>query len=199
MPRILQTPVPALFPDEGEVRALILGEAPGPRGADQSGIPFWGDRAGRPLYRALATGGWAQVPERAWERWDGAWLRASGLRPVLKGVGLSNAFPRCPTSDGERFRAPSDAELLGQANQDRLRRELSEALRRSSGRLIVMALGRRAAWVLERLERRPPVDVHVLPHPSAQGLLQAAPGRGKGMRLADLERAWEERLLALLR
>ena len=39
--RILGTPVPALFPAKGPVGALIYGEAPGPNGADKSGIPFW--------------------------------------------------------------------------------------------------------------------------------------------------------------
>lgn len=41
-------------------------------------------------------------------------------------------------------------------------------------------------------------DLHVLPHPSAQGLLQAAPNKGKGLHLVDLEQAWRERLGELL-
>ena len=44
---------PPFFPTAGSVSALIYGEAPGPNGADKSGIPFFGDRAGRPLYEAL--------------------------------------------------------------------------------------------------------------------------------------------------
>jgi uracil-DNA glycosylase len=47
------------------VRVLLLGEAPGPRGADQSGIPFWGDRAGVLVYRALERAGLARVPAEA--------------------------------------------------------------------------------------------------------------------------------------
>ena len=34
---------------------MLFGEAPGPRGADQSEIPFWGDGAGITVYRALAA------------------------------------------------------------------------------------------------------------------------------------------------
>ena len=41
--RILGTRVPARFPTKGPVSVLIFGEAPGPNGADKSGIPFFGD------------------------------------------------------------------------------------------------------------------------------------------------------------
>jgi len=37
-----------------------------------------------------------------------------------------------------------------------------------------------------------------LPHPSSQGLLMDAPGKGRGMRLEDLRAAWEKRLVAAL-
>lgn len=177
---------------------MLFGEAPGPRGADQSGIPFWGDAAGIPVYRALCTAEMADLPAGVFETWDGTALREAGLAPRLHGVALSNAFPRCPTRDGEHFRAPSDAELRGPENQERLRSELSRAAR--SGRpLQVLALGRRAGWVLQRLEELTPFQLEVLPHPSAQGLLQAAPSKGKGLRLEDLRRDWEARLVDLLR
>lgn len=198
MPRIFQTAVPPLFPRDGAVRVLLLGEAPGPRGADQSGIPFWGDRAGRPVYRALVAAGLARVPEAAWLEWDGARFREEGLRPEVREVALSNAFPSCPTSDGEHFRAPTDAELRSEANQARLRAELAQAAERCPGTLRVLTLGRRAAWLLERLEGGPAFELHALPHPSAQGLLQAAPGKGKGLKLADLEGEWEIRLRELV-
>src|SRR5689334_16844923 len=97
MSRILGTQVPVLFPESGPVRIYLMGEAPGPRGADQSGLPFWGDRAGVLVYRALAQAGLAEVPEAAWEDWDGARFRALGLRPRLIGAALGNAFPSCPT------------------------------------------------------------------------------------------------------
>ncbi|MBC7564150.1 MAG: hypothetical protein H7305_14680, partial [Gemmatimonadaceae bacterium] len=57
--RISGAPVAPLIPLDlqAPIRAILIGEAPGPRGADQSGIPFFGDRAGRPLYAALAAAG----------------------------------------------------------------------------------------------------------------------------------------------
>lgn len=202
MPRILGQPVPALFPSAGPVRVLLFGEAPGPRGADQSGIPFWGDGAGIAVYRALAAAGLAEVPAAAWDGWDGARLKARGLAPVLRGAALSNAWPACPTNDGERFRAPTDRELRSPANLDRLVAELAQASAGRSTPLRVIAFGTRPRWILERLpelaEGVPPFDLHPLPHPSAQGLLQAAPGKGKGLRLDDLRAAWETRLRELL-
>lgn len=204
MPRILGQPVSPLFPAAGAVGLLLLGEAPGPRGADQSGIPFWGDGAGIAVYRALAAAGLAVVPEAAWSDWDGARLRARNLFPTLRGVALSNAWPACPTNDGERFRAPSDRELRSPANLARLGVELARAAATlpPGQRLRVLAFGTRPRWILERLptlaEGIPSYDLHPLPHPSAQGLLQAAPNKGKGLRLDDLRAAWEVRLGELL-
>jgi hypothetical protein len=198
MSRILGTQVPALFPASGPVRLFLMGEAPGPRGADQSGLPFWGDRAGVQVYRALVKAGLAEVPEAAWEDWDGARFKALGIAPHLKGAVLGNAFPSCPTKDGQTFRAPTDKELKDPANLARLGKELGRAAARCHGTLRVIGMGRRAQWILERLEGLPPVEVHVLPHPSAQGLLQAAPDKGRGMRLAELQAAWEHRLESLL-
>lgn len=180
---------------------MLFGEAPGPRGADQSGLPFWGDGAGVAVYRALDSAKMAEIPSGAYEIWDGAALRDAGLAPRLFGVALSNAFPRCPTRDGLHFKAPSDAELRSEGNVHRVLEELQQAARR--GRpglpLSVLALGRRAGWLLQQLEGAPPFTLEILPHPSAQGLLQAAPGKGKGLKLADLREAWEARLVALLK
>ena len=179
---------------------MLFGEAPGPRGADQSGLPFWGDRAGICVYRALEAAGLATVPPSAYEYWDGARFREQGLIPQLRGVALSNAFPSCPTRDGQTFRAPTDAELLGKANQARLLAELQAAAQRCPGTcpLQVIAMGKRAQWLFTHLPGAPALQVHGLPHPSAQGLLQAAPGKGKGLKLDDLRREWEARLASLL-
>jgi len=198
MGRIQGRRVEALFPSEGPVHVLLMGEAPGPLGADQSGLPFWGDRAGQLVYRALESAGMAEVPAAAWERWDGGRFAATGLRPLLRGAVLGNAFPACPTDDGERFRAPKDRELRDPANLARLSADLVQAAARCPDRLSLIGLGRRAAWVLDQLTDAPPYDLMVLPHPSAQGLLQAAPGKGRGLRLQDLQDAWVESLKILL-
>ncbi len=198
MSRIHGQPVPALFPASGPVSVMLFGEAPGPRGADQSGLPFWGDGAGVTVFRALAAAGRADVPEAAWEDWDGARFKRLGLIPRLHGTALSNAYPACPTKDGEHFHAPSNRDLLAPENQARLLAELTRASAERTSPLRVIAFGKRAGWILERLPGVPALDLHALPHPSAQGLLQAAPGKGRGLRLADLRAAWEEALLALL-
>lgn len=198
MSRIQGHPVPALFPESGPVSVMLFGEAPGPRGADQSGLPFWGDRAGLAVYRALAATGRAEVPEAAWEDWDGARFKALGLAPRLRGTALSNAHPACPTKDGDHFHAPSNRDLMASANLARLAAELGRAAAGRAAPLRVIAFGKRAEWVLGRLTGAPPFELHPLPHPSAQGLLQAAPGKGRGLRLEDLRSAWETRLRALL-
>lgn len=198
MSRIHGLPVPALFPESGPVSVMLFGEAPGPRGADQSGIPFWGDGAGVTVYRALAATGRAEVPEAAWEDWDGARFKALGLAPRLRGTALSNACPACPTRDGDHFHAPSNRDLLASANLARLVAELARAAAGRTSPLRVIAFGKRAEWVLGRLPGAAPFELHALPHPSAQGLLQGAPNRGKGLKLADLRAAWQETLQGLL-
>jgi len=198
MPRIHGRPVPALFPESGAVSVMLFGEAPGPRGADQSGIPFWGDGAGITVFRALVATGRAEVPGAAWEDWDGARFKAMALIPRLHGTALSNVFPACPTKDGEHFHAPSNRQLLDPANLARLSAELARAAQGGTSPLRIIVFGKRAEWVLRRLPDAPTFDLQALPHPSAQGLLQAAPGRGKGMKLEDLKEAWQARLMSLL-
>jgi uracil-DNA glycosylase family 4 len=55
-------PVPSFLPPEGEasVRLLIVGLAPGLRGANRTGRPFTGDYAGDLLYRTLGSFGFAR-------------------------------------------------------------------------------------------------------------------------------------------
>lgn len=194
--RIGGNDVPALFPLEGPLHSVIYGEAPGPRGADKSGFPFWGDGAGLPLYRALVQAGCAAVPDNAWPIWDGARLAAAALRPVLAGVALSNAYPACPTADGRRFRAPSRTELESAGNLTRLRTELERAAQRGAFR--VVTLGRCASRTLGPLAAAIGLRHTALAHPSAQGLLSEAPNRGRGLRLADLQAAWIDRLAGQL-
>ena len=198
MPRITGLNVPPLFPEAGPVSVMLFGEAPGPRGADQSGIPFWGDGAGITVYRALVATGRAEVPELAWEDWDGARFKALGLMPRLHGTALSNAYPACPTKDGDHFHAPSNRDLMAPLNLERLSAELTRAAAGDTSPLRVIAFGKRAQWVLSRLAPVPSMVLHALPHPSAQGLLQGAPNRGKGLRLDDLRNEWQNRLISFL-
>jgi len=188
--------VSAVFPETGDLDAFIFGEAPGPRGADKTGIPFWGDGAGLPLYRALTRAGRAIVPEAAWDDWDGMRFNQQSLRPVLIRVALSNAFPRCPSDDGRRFRAPSRAELNSAQNVQRLGDELQKAKSRQVR--CIITLGNSARHILSSLAGAADIPWVGLPHPSAQGLLSTAPNKGKGARMSDLAAAWEDRLASLL-
>jgi uracil-DNA glycosylase len=191
-PRISGKQVAAFFPEEGGIHAIVFGEAPGPRGADRSGIPFWGDGAGIPLYRALKQAGCADFPEQVWDVWEGGQLIRLGFRPRLRGVALSNAFANCPSDDGHRFRAPKKSEWASLENQKRLSGELELAARRGCERIVT--LGRCAAQALRELAAQKGWTLVALPHPSSQGLLMDAPGKGRGMRLADLQVAWQKRL-----
>lgn len=190
--------MPPLLPldPKAAIRAVLVGEAPGPRGADQSGIPFFGDRAGKALYAAMAQAGvltWNGDPTAV--AWDGAALRRAGVQPIVTHVLLTNAFDRCPTDDGATFRAPTRAERESDANLSRLRNDIVLATGRGADR--ICCLGKVAASVVMLLDTG--LTVHALPHPSAQGLLTSAPNRGKGARMADLEAAWTQHLAELLR
>lgn len=190
--RIVSTPVPLLVAAEGPVHVLIIGEAPGPRGADKSGIPFFGDAAGRHLYTALERLGAVVLPPGIGSLpWDGAEFTAAGLAPVAHGVALGNAFDRCPTDDGHSFRAPTRAELESTRNFARLNRDLD--LLTARGLTGLVTLGRvatRTFDVLLEQTPRPSLVRRSLPHPSAQGLLSMAPDRGKGAKMSDLQEAW---------
>ena len=61
-PTWFNAPVPAFLPPEGEdtVRLLIVGLAPGLRGANRTGRPFTGDYAGDLLYSTLISHGLAR-------------------------------------------------------------------------------------------------------------------------------------------
>lgn len=193
--QILGRSVPPLSDSSGRVLVFIVGEAPGPRGADKSGIPFFGDAAGEHLYRMLHALGAARLPEECNTLpWNGSVFAENGLKPELSGVALGNAFDRCPTDNGVRFRAPTRSELEGEANIHRLRRELHDfqlqglrgvvTLGRVATRTMSLALDDTAFHSLARCS---------VPHPSAQGLLSMAPQRGKGAVMAELKREWSEK------
>lgn len=148
------------------------------------------------MYAALAAAGvltWVGDPASV--PWDGAALIRAGVRPIVTHVLLTNAFDRCPTDDGQHFRAPSRSEREADGNLARLRADIAQAAERGADR--ICCLGKVAASVVTLLDM--PLTVHALPHPSAQGLLTSAPDRGKGARMADLEAAWIAKLAALLR
>jgi Uracil DNA glycosylase superfamily len=197
--RIVGGLVPAIFPDSGTVSALVIGEAPGPNGADKSGIPFWGDEAGRLLYGTLQTLGLAVFPDSVWTSWDGASLKRLGVRPRMTGIALTNAFARCPTDNGTSFRSPSNEELSTAENQARLNGDIARAIGMLTGTTLrVVTLGERADTALRLLGSLQTMEVHHLPHPARQGLLQDEPNHGKGTHIKDLEQKWAARLKAIL-
>jgi uracil-DNA glycosylase len=199
--RILGTRVPALFPVKGPVSALIYGEAPGPNGADKSRIPFFGDRAGRPLYEALEEEGRCRFTKSLdGVAWDGAALREAGVRPIVSDAALSNAYPVCPTDDGEHFRAPSKAEMRRPENVKRVRAELAKARRR--GLHTVIVLGRTADWLLGThlgLKDDPSIAYHQITHPSPLGLMGMAKRAGKGVRVSAMKEQWKKDFRRMVR
>lgn len=195
MSRIIGHPVAPLLPVHGPVHVFLVGEAPGPRGADKSGYPFFGDAAGTPLYQVLQVLGAVVLPGAvATMPWDGTAFRAASMIPLAHGIALGNAFDQCPTLDGSRFRAPSRVELYGDDNQQRLKRELAHLS--SRGLRGIVTMGRVAHDTIDAVCADTPYDqlmrAHV-PHPSAQGLLSMAPNRGRGARMADLQQEWMQR------
>lgn len=199
--RILGTRVPARFPTTGPVSVLIYGEAPGPNGADKSGIPFFGDRSGRLLYEALVDEKRCRL-SRSLEGipWDGAALKAAGVRPTFIDTALSNAYPICPTDDGHRFRAPTKAEMSDPANVRRVRAEIAKARRR--GLRTVIALGRVADWLLGThlgLRDDPEITYDQITHPSPLGLMGMAKRAGKGVRVSQMKAEWTRDFKAMLR
>jgi uracil-DNA glycosylase len=191
-PRINGQAIAPLLPSTGPVQVLIVGEAPGPRGADKSGFPFFGDAAGKHLYLALRELNAVVLPPSVDAvKWDGQLLREAGLIPVAHGVSLTNAYDRCPTDDGVHFRAPSKRELDGASNYARLKTEIESAKVR--GLKGIVTLGKVATRTMQNVSDHffsSQIPVHALPHPSAQGLLSMAPNRGRGARMSDLQSQW---------
>ena len=191
--RILGTRVPARFPAKGPVSVLIFGEAPGPNGADKSRIPFFGDRAGRPIYEVLEEEGRCSFTKPLDDvRWDGAALIEAGIRPILTNAALSNAYPVCPTDDGHKFRAPTKAEMSSPENVRRVRAEIAKAKKR--GLRAVVALGRVADWLLGThldLRNDPDISYHQITHPSPLGLMGMAKRAGKGVRVSAMKEKWK--------
>ena len=191
--RIRGNPVAPLVPVRGPVHVLLVGEAPGPRGADKSGIPFFGDAAGRHLYAALREIVAVTVPPVIDDLpWDGQLFADGGLVPVAHGIALGNAYDRCPTDDGMSFRAPTRGELASPENIARLTTDIDRFTRR--GLTGIVTMGRVAANTVDLVLARTPMSQLVrraVVHPSARGLLSMLPGRGIGAKMVDLQMRWK--------
>jgi hypothetical protein len=182
------------------VTAIIYGEAPGPRGADKSGIPFFGDKSGLLVYKTLIEAGRCELDIDLDEvAWDGAALREAGARPTLIRTAMSNAYPICPTDDGHSFRAPTKKELSGEENVRRVTGEIDRA--RGRGLRTVIVLGRHADWLLGvhlGLREDPSVRYEQITHPSPLGLLWLKRKQGPDVRMADVQSQWMDRFRAML-
>ncbi|HYW31177.1 MAG TPA: uracil-DNA glycosylase family protein [Gemmatimonas sp.] len=191
--RIIGNPVPPLVPKRGAVHVLLVGEAPGPRGADKSGVPFFGDAAGQHLYAALRAMGAVTVPEYVDDLpWDGEIFADGGLCPTAHGIALGNAYDRCPTDDGIAFRAPSRAELASEENVARILGDITRFSERGLRGIVTM--GRVAATTIDLVLKRAPHPAllrRAVVHPSARGLLSLLPGRGSGVKMAELQERWK--------
>lgn len=84
-------PVPTWFPDGGldKVELLIVGLAPGMRGANQTGRPFTGDYAGDLLYATLSKYGFASGQYQARPD-DGLKLKRAAITNAVRCVPPEN-------------------------------------------------------------------------------------------------------------
>jgi len=124
-------------------KLLLVGEAPGPRGAHRTGFPFWGDDSGLLLYGLIEELGLMHAPLSRWKR--GADL--SGTRPPLGDYAITNACPQMPLAPTGGFCAPEPERLV--AEGPRLASELA-----SFAPQVVLACGKAAAFALAQASRR---------------------------------------------
>ena len=120
-------PVPSFGPITAEM--LILGLAPGLRGANATGRPFTGDHAGRTLYQTLLKWGWA----------SGHYDEKGADDLNLRNLRIANAV-RCVPPQNK----PTGAEI------NQCRPFLSAELARMKNLRLVLALGRIAHETLLR-------------------------------------------------
>ncbi len=135
--------------------------------------------------------------------WSGSHFAENGIAPILSGLAIGNAFPCCPTDDGIHFRAPKPSEIGNPVNLERIRSEIIRATQSNGGvpsRIITMGGAARKAiqLALKGIDEQE-IEVFAIHHPSRQGLLSAAPERGKGARMADLERQWVDKMAEMVR
>jgi len=131
------------YPRTPHPRLLVIGEAPGPRGADRTGYPFWGDDSGLAIYGLIEGLGLMDAPFVRWKR------RAdlSGTRPPPGRYALTNACPQMPLAPDGGFCAPEPTRLYAEA--ERVAQEL-----RTLAPAAVLACGKPAAFTLAQASSR---------------------------------------------
>jgi hypothetical protein len=204
------------------VHAVLYGEAPGPRGADKSGHPFWGDQAGRLLFKGLHRAGYFQAVtiDRGdlfgarieavgpsfddcdlLKPWNGERLGSEHILPVLDHIAISNAWPCCPTKDGEKFYRPTPKQMGSVENISRIKQEV-ETARVGATNLKIVCLGTAAAWVFQEAMAGDPwlvEEVYCLPHPAPQGILSMGRKGDAPISVPGLRETWITMLLEALK
>lgn len=106
-PDWFNAPVPAFLPPEGpeSVRLLIVGLAPGLRGANRTGRPFTGDFAGELLYRMLKRHGFS-TGDFAARIDDGLQLRKAAIVNAVRCVPPENKPTGAEISTCRQFLTP---------------------------------------------------------------------------------------------
>lgn len=116
-------PVPTSLPKEGPdaVRLLIVGLAPGLRGANRTGVAFTGDASGAVLFGALERHGLARDITAA----------EAGIAPELIGTAITNAVRCVPPQN-----RPTGPEIT------QCRAHLETTIARFAGLRVILSLGR---------------------------------------------------------
>lgn len=118
---------------------LLVGEAPGPRGANRTGYPFWGDDAGLELYGLIGELGLLDEPFSPWI--PGA--LPVGASPPAGRYAITNACTQMPVGHDGKFCAPTASRL------DREAQRLLDEIRTLKPRA-VLACGKSSAYTLAK-------------------------------------------------
>jgi uracil-DNA glycosylase len=152
-PDWFNAPVPSFGPEDAEL--LIVGLAPGLRGANRTGRPFTGDYAGDLLYRSLLKFGFA-AGEYAADPADGLKLRRARITNAVRCVPPQNR-PE-----------PTEIEACGRFLMGELAR-----LPRLRAILALGAIAHSAVLAAKGLRRTPYPFAHGATHELPDGLLLA--------------------------
>jgi uracil-DNA glycosylase family 4 len=111
-PSWFNAPVPTFLPPDGagSVRLLIVGLAPGLRGANCTGRPFTGDFAGDLLYRTLISFGFAEGVFQARPD-DGLTLAGTAITNAVRCVPPENKPVGAEISTCRQFLTPTIAQF----------------------------------------------------------------------------------------